>query len=145
MTASLYKTDFYAWSQKQAELLREEEWEKLDWQQIAEEIESLGRNDRREVKSRLGVLIMHLLKLTYQRRPSFLTRSWRNTIAEQRNRLDEALAESPTLRAQINELIAEAYPYAVKDAARETGLPRTTFPYHCPYSIEQLLDEAYWP
>lgn len=145
MTASLYKTDFYAWSQKQAELLREEEWEKLDWQQIAEEIESLGRNDRREVKSRLGVLIMHLLKLTYQRRPSFLTRSWRNTIAEQRNRLDEALAESPTLRAQINELIAEAYPYAVKDAVRETGLPRTTFPHQCPYSIEQLLDEEYWP
>ncbi len=145
MTASLYKTDFYAWSQKQAELLREEEWEKLDWQQIAEEIESLGRNDRREVKSRLGVLIMHLLKLTYQRRPAFLTRSWRNTIAEQRNRLDEALAESPTLRAQINELIAEAYPYAVKDAVRETGLPRTTFPDTCPYRIEQLLDEAYWP
>ena len=145
MTASLYKTDFYAWSQKQAELLREEEWESLDWQQIAEEIESLGRNDRREVKSRLGVLIMHLLKLTYQRRPSFLTRSWRNTIAEQRNRLDEALAESPTLRAQINELIAEAYPYAVKDAVRETGLPRTTFPDACPYRIEQLLNEAYWP
>ena len=145
MTASLYKTDFYAWSQKQAELLREEEWEKIDWQQIAEEIESLGRNDRREVKSRLGVLIMHLLKLTYQRRPSFLTRSWRNTIAEQRNRLDEALAESPTLRAQINELIAEAYPYAVKDAVRETGLSRTTFPDTCPYRIEQLLDEAYWP
>jgi len=145
MTASLYETDFYSWTQKQAALLREEEWEHLDWQQVAEEIESLGRNERREVKSRLGALIMHLLKLEYQQRPWFLTRGWRNTIAEQRNRLAEALAESPTLRAQINELIAEAYPYAIKDAARETGLPRTTFPATCPYSAEQLLDEEYWP
>lgn len=145
MTASLYETDFYSWTQKQAALLRDEEWEKLDWQQIAEEIESLGRNERREIKSRLGVLIMHLLKLEHQRRPWFLTRSWRNTVAEQRNRLDAALAESPTLRAQINELIAEAYPYAVKDAMRETGLPRITFPATCPYSTDQLLDEGYWP
>lgn len=145
MTASLYETDFYAWTQQQAELLHGEEWEALDWQHIAEEIESLGRNERREVKSRLGVLIMHLLKLEYQRRPRFLTRGWRNTVAEQRNRLDEALTESPTLHAQVNELIAEAYPYAVKDAARETGLPRTTFPTICPYSVAQLLDEAYWP
>lgn len=145
MTASLYEADFYAWTRKQAALLRDEEWENLDWQQIAEEIESLGRNERREIKSRLGVLIMHLLKLEYQRRPWFLTRSWRNTIAEQRNRLDAALAESPTLRAQINDLITEAYPYAVKDAARETGLSRTTFPAVCPYNVEQLLDEEYWP
>lgn len=145
MTASLYETDFYSWTQKQAALLRDEEWDKLDWQQIAEEIESLGRNERREIKSRLGMLIMHLLKLEYQRRPWLFTRSWRNTIAEQRNRIDAALAESPTLRAQINELIIEAYPYAVKDAGRETGLPRTTFPTTCPYTAAQLLDEEYWP
>lgn len=143
MTVSLYENDFYAWTQKQATLLRDEEWENLDWQQIAEEIESLGRNERRAIH--LGVLLLHLLKLEYQRRPWFLTRSWPNTIAEQRNRLDAALAESPTLRAQINELITEAYPYAIKDTARATGLPRAAFPAVCPYSVEQLLDEDYWP
>ena len=77
MTASLYETDFYTWTQKQAALLRDEEWDKLDWQQIAEGIESLGRHERREIKSRLGVLIMHLLKLEYQQRPRLFTRSWR--------------------------------------------------------------------
>jgi len=142
---TLYETDFYAWTQRQSELLRLKEFAEVDWNNLIEEIESLGRNERREIKSRLGVLLMHLLKLEYQRRPWFLTRSWRNTIAEQRNRLDAALAESPTLRAQINELITEAYPYAIKDAARETGLPRATFPAVCPYSVEQLLDEDYWP
>lgn len=145
MTTTLYETDFYAWTQRQADLLRGEEFEQVDWDNLIEEIESLGRSDKREVESRLEVLIMHLLKLTYQRRASRNTRSWRNTIAEQRQRLHRLLRESPSLRAQLPEIINDVYVDAIKSAVRETSLDKRIFPTECPWTATQLMDEEFWP
>lgn len=145
MTNTLYDTDFYAWTQRQAALLRAEDFGEVDWNNLIEEIETLGRSDKREVISRLEVLIMHLLKLTHQPRAARYTRGWRNTIGEQRQRLHRLLRESPSLRAQLTELVADAYPDAIKSAARETGLAPRTFPAECPWSADQIMDEEFWP
>jgi len=143
MSITLYNLDFYQWTQRQSELLRVEEWEQLDWQQIAEEIESLGKKDKRQVQSRLAVLITHLLKWEYQ--PGKRSPSWRKTLKEQRFRLALVLNDSPSLKVGLPEFVAVVYPYAVENAADETGLARQLFPAICPYGIEQLLDPAFLP
>lgn len=126
MSTTLYETDFYAWTQRQAELLLLEEFTEVDWQHIAAEIRSLGNRDKRQVKNRLIVLIMHLLKVEYQ--PERSSPSWRKTILEQRQRLHFVLEDSPSLKVQIADFITDAYPYAIKQAVLETGLPSKTFP-----------------
>ena len=143
MSATLYDLDFYQWTQSQSDLLRVEEWEQLDWQHIAEEIESLGKKDKRQVQSRLAVLITHLLKWEYQ--PDKRSPNWRKTLKEQRFRLMLVLNDSPSLKVGLPEFIAVVYPYAVENAADETGLDRRLFPVVCPYRIEQLLDPVFLP
>lgn len=143
MSVALYHLDFYQWTQRQGELLRVEEWEQLDWQHIAEEIESLGKKDKRQVQSWLAVLITHLLKWEYQ--PDKRSPSWRKTLKEQRFRLALVLNDSPSLKVGLPEFVAVVYLYAVENAADETGLDRKLFPAVCPYGIEQLLDPAFIP
>jgi hypothetical protein len=143
MTTTLYDTDFYAWTQQQATLLRAEAFEEVDWNNLIEEIETLGRSEKNEVQSRLTVLIMHLLKLHYQ--PTKRTRSWRVTVVTQRTDLERLLRDNPTLRARLPEFVQELYPTAVKRAVVETGLGKTTFPAACPYTLEQVMDEDFWP
>ncbi len=143
MSVTLYDLDFYQWTQRQGELLRIEEWEQLDWQHIAEEIESLGKKDKRQVQSRLAVLITHLLKWEYQ--PDKRSPSWRKTLKEQRFRLALVLNDSPSLKVELPAFVAVVYPYAVENAVDETGLDRKLFPATCPYGIEQLLDPAFIP
>jgi hypothetical protein len=143
MSATLYDLDFYQWTQSQSDLLRVEEWEQLDWQHIAEEIESLGKKDKRQVQSRLAVLITHLLKWEYQ--PEKRSPSWRKTLKEQRFRLMLILNDSPSLKVGLPEFIAVVYPYAVENAADETGLDRRLFPVVCSYRIEQVLDPVFLP
>lgn len=139
----LYETDFYAWTQRQADLLRLEEFSEVDWHNLIEEIETLGRSEKHEIKNRLTVLIMHLLKWQYQfeRRP----RSWRITIAIQRVDLADLLTDNPSLHTHLAEFITAAYPSAVKKAVIETRLPKATFPVTCPYTAAQILDEEFWP
>lgn len=143
MSGTLYNLDFYQWTQRQSELLRVEEWQQLDWQQIADEIESLGKKDKRQVQSRLAVLITHLLKWEYQ--PGKRSPSWRKTLKEQRFRLALVLNDSPSLKVGLPEFVAVVYPYAVENTADETGLARKLFPAICPYGMEQLLDPAFLP
>lgn len=143
MSTTLYETDFYAWTQRQAELLRSEEFSEVDWNNLIEEIETLGRSDRRELISRLEVLLMHLLK--WQCQPRKRGKSWRATIAEQRRRLRTLLVESPSLRAQLNEFVTNTYPDAVQAAVIETGLPAKAFPSQCPWTAAQIMDEEFWP
>ncbi|MEZ4735522.1 MAG: DUF29 domain-containing protein [Caldilineaceae bacterium] len=143
MTATLYDHDFYTWTQRQAELLRVEEWEHLDWQNIAEEIEGLGKRDKRQVQSRLVVLIAHLLKWEYQ--PSKRSPSWRKTVKAQRFRLALVLNDSPSLTVRVAEFAEAVYAYAVEHAADETGFDRKRFPVTCPYDVEQLLDPTFLP
>jgi hypothetical protein len=138
-----YDSDFYAWATEQAALLRAGRLSEADIEHIAEEIETLGRSEKRELVSRLAVLLLHLLKWTYQ--PERRGKSWRLTIEEQRRQISRHLRDNPSLRAMLDEATADAYGDAVLRAERETDLPRDLFPWSCPYGVEQLLNDAFWP
>jgi hypothetical protein len=138
-----YEADFFAWTQEQARLLRDRDGRGLDWENLAEEIDSMGRRDRRELESRLRLILHHLLKWRVQ--PGLRGRSWRDTLIEQRRQAEKLLKESPSLRPQLRALSDEAYPDAVRDAVRDTGLRAQTFPTDCPFTAEQILDQQYVP
>ena len=138
---SLYKLDFYAWTQQQADFLRSQNLEQLDVVNLVEEIEEMGRREKRELESRLEVLLMHLLKWQFQ--PNLRSRSWQLTIKEQRLRLEKLLKENPSLKTIVAEYVISAYALAIISAEKETGLD--TFPEICPYKAEQVLDGAFMP
>jgi len=146
MTTATYETDFYAWTKQQASLLQTEELEQLDLPNLIEEIESRGASQRSALTSRLKVLLIHLLKLRVQARPDDrLPRSWLNTILEQRQRIELIFRTSPSLRREMMDEIAYAYPRARKKAAIETNLALSTFPADCPWTVEEILDEDWLP
>jgi hypothetical protein len=126
-----YEHDFFLWTQTQAQALRAKDWPALDVAHLAEEIEDLGKRDRRAVESYLEVRLRHGLKWVYQ--PERRSRSWQRTLTVTRQRLARLLREHHTLRAQLPDLIASAYPDARELAATETALPLATFPEGCPW------------
>jgi Domain of unknown function DUF29 len=138
-----YEADFFAWTQEQAQLLRDRDARGLDWENLAEEIDSMGRRDRRELESRLRVILHHLLKWRVQ--PGLRGRSWQSTLREQRRQAAKLLKESPSLRPQLPALIDGAYPDVLADALDDTGLPLQVFPAECPFTVAQILDLAYVP
>jgi Domain of unknown function DUF29 len=139
----LYEQDFCLWTQTMAEALRSGNWSQLDLENLVEEVESLGRSDKRELQSRLTVLLMHLLKWQFQ--TEMRSGSWRGTLAEQRIRIEKLLKESPSLRSVLEASIDECYDDAKIQASAETGLPRATFPLTCAYSIEDILNTEFLP
>ena len=141
MSQTLYELDFYTWTQQQAAFLRSGQWQDLDTNNLAEELEDMGRSEKRELQSRLEVLLMHLLKWEFQ--PNLRSRSWRLTLKEQRLRLHRHLQENPSLRSQCGQYLEQVYPLAVVRAEQETGLE--TFPEHCPYTLEQILNLEFLP
>jgi hypothetical protein len=138
-----YDTDFYAWTQQQAQALRAQKSKALDWDHLAEEIESLGNEQRHAVRSHLRVLLWHLLKWAYQ--PAHRGPSWRTSILNARAEITDRLADYPSLRPLVPALLASAYPQARRLAAAETGLPLATFPEACEWPVAQVLDEDFWP
>ena len=140
---SHYDEDFYAWTQAQAALLREEKVADLDYANLAEEIESLGKSDRRALESRLERLLQHLLKWCYQ--PREQSTSWRLTIREQRRRIVKLLRDSPSLRREVAAFIEAGYPYAREQALDETGVAQAAMPAECPWTEAQILDVTFWP
>ncbi len=143
MTTSLYESDFYAWANEQAALLRAGKLSAADVEHIAEEIESMGKTEKRELISRLKVLLLHLLKWRYQ--PVVRSVSWQLTVKEQRREVARHLADNPSLKTRLFETMADAYGDAIIGAARETGLPEETFPTECPWTFEQIMDASFWP
>ena len=139
----LYERDFYAWALEQAALLRAGQLASADIENIAEEIESMGRSENRELISRLAVLLAHLLKWQFQ--PGYRGRSWQLTIMEQRKKLARHMKDNPSLKARLDEAIADGYELAAFEAERETGLDPQTFPAMCPYTYAQMLDDDFWP
>jgi Domain of unknown function DUF29 len=139
----LHQTDFYAWTQTQAKLLRDRTWEQLDIEQLAEEIESLGKQQRQELRHRLGVLLGHLLKWEFQ--PDKRSKSWLITIREQRREILELLQDSPSLKPYLLEAMQKAYPAGIDLVLRETGLEERELPIECPYSLEQALAHTFFP
>jgi len=135
MTA--YDQDFFQWTQETARAIQEGRFSEIDRAALADEVESLGKRDRREVGSRMAVILMHMLKAKYQ--PEKESNSWRATLLTQRRDLAKVLADSPSLRPQTAVLLAEAYQDARIDAAAETGLAIETFPEASEWTVEQVL------
>ncbi len=135
--------DFYAWTQETSRLLLEGCYTKVDMKMIAEAIKSMGASERRELLNRLAVLLMHLLKWQYQ--PGIRSRSWKLTIIEQRKEIQDLLEDSPSLKHKLPAEFNRAYARAILKAEKETNLPHKTFPQDCPYTLEQVLDEQFYP
>ena len=140
---AICERDFYAWSREQARLLREGRCHDADAAHIAEELESLGRSEKRELVSRLAVLLTHLLKWQFQ--PGMRGRSCELTIREQRRRLARHLADNPSLAALLDPAIAHAYGDSLLMVQQQTGLDEATFPAHCPYVAAAISDQAFLP
>ncbi len=141
MNTRLYDQDFYAWTIAQSQFLQKGEWRSLDIQNLVEEIESLGRQQRQELRNRLGVLIGHLLKWEYQ--PELRGKSWRATIREQRQAILRLLAENPSLKPYLLEAIADSYDSALAIVVRETPLDYLDLPLECPYAVAEICDLAF--
>jgi len=142
-TAQLYETDFYGWIQNQVGILRARNLADLDVDNLIEEIESMGKSQKRALTSRLEVLFMHLLKWQFQ--PALKGPRWRFTIEEQRVRIVEHLDENPSLKSAIPACVEVAYRHAKRLAARKTGIDETQFPVQCPWTFEQTLNPDFWP
>lgn len=140
---TLYETDFNQWIEETAQNLKDGNFNAVDLENLIEEIESMGSNNKREIKSRLIVLLMHLLKCKYQ--PKKQTRSWIATINTQRNEIELVLEDSPSLRPYLTANIANCYQKARLDAATETKLPLKTFPVECPFTQDQILTAGWFP
>ena len=138
-----YEQDFYSWTQEQAALLKQGRFAELDVNNLIEEVETMGRSEKRELESRLTILLLHLLKWQYQaiRRG----RSWQLSIDEQRIQFCATLNDNPSLTAKLDDIITKAYRLAVIQAARETKLSKTVFPEHCPWTLAEFLDEGFYP
>lgn len=143
MNKPLYDVDFYAWANQQAALLRAGDLTRADIEHIAEEIESMGRSEKRELVNRLVVLLRHLLK--WQSQPGLRGNSWRLSIANSRDQLADHLADNPSLKATLAEATATAYRYARREAAIETGLQEADFPAACSWPPGQIMQADYWP
>lgn len=143
MPNSSYDLDFYAWANEQAALLRAGRVAAADIEHIAEEIESMGRTEKRELINRLRVLLLHLLKRRFQ--PGRRGPSWEASIKVQRLDLSEHLRDNPSLKAKLPEAIASAYVGAALEAAAETGLAESSFPQDCPWTFDEMMRSDFWP
>lgn len=141
--SNLYEADFYAWTQEQVALLQVGTWDCLDIANLIEEIASLGKQERQELRNHLGVLLGHLLKWEFQ--PSSRSKSWLATIREQRRRSLEILEDNPSLKPYLPDAIQKAYLDGIDLVVRETSLDDRDLPSTCPYTSEQILDRAFLP
>ncbi|MGA9379705.1 MAG: DUF29 domain-containing protein [Phormidium sp.] len=140
---NLYETDFYAWTQKQVELLRQRDLNNLDIENLIEEIDSLGKQEKRELINRLGILIGHLLKWEYQ--PTHRSRSWAATIREQRRKVTDLLLENPSLKSCLEEVLKKAWFDGRDLAVRETLMELRTFPEEVSYTWQQMESPDFLP
>jgi hypothetical protein len=135
---SLYEQDETAWLEQTARLVAEGRFDEIDPLQLSEYLADMSRRDKREVLSRLTVLLAHLLKWDYQ--VSQRNNSWQATILVQRQELRDLL-ESGTLLNYAREVREKAYERAVKQAALESGAAEAIFPAACPWSLEEIVSE----
>ena len=136
-----YETDFYAWLLQNAQLIRQGQFSEIDQENVAEELEGMARSDKRQLTSRLAVLLAHLLKWEFQsdKRSS----GWRGTIREQRKRILKLLTESPSLKHELSLQLIDAYDLAIIIASNDTGISEFDFPNQCPFTLKQILDENF--
>jgi hypothetical protein len=173
-STNLYEQDYYGWLKQTALSLRQRAFEQLDMEHLIEELEDMGRSEKRAIESNLRVVLLHLLKWTYSGshanerhksrgdtavRPPICTTldrellyqpqqrcgSWRGSIAEHRIRIRKALQDSPSLKNYLPDIFAETYQDAIKIASQETGLAPEIFPTSCEWTLQQICDETWLP
>ena len=142
-TSGLYEQDFYAWATENARLIRQGRLADIDLEHVAEELDSMGRSERRELVSRMTQLLLHLLKWQFQ--PALRSKSWHLSIRNQRIEIDKLLGDSPSLKSRIEAAYEDAYGDAVSLAEIETGIDKSQFPPRCPFSLQQALDREFLP
>lgn len=142
-TNNLYDRDYYLWLEHTAQLIRQGKFAEVDAANLIEEIEDMGRSEKRAVKSNLVVLLLHLLKYKYQ--PSKRSNSWKASIREHRRRLRDDFKVSPSLKRYCEEVFNECYQDAREQAGDETGLPLDTFPVEAPFTLSESLNSDYLP
>ena len=143
--SDLYDTDFVRWTEQQARSLRRRAEtannDELDYLNLAEEIESVGVSQKREVRSRLALIFQHLLKWHYQ--PDLRSRSWENTLRVQRRELLAVFEDSPSLRGFAERVMSAAFTIGRQDAERETGV--LAIVDVSPWTLDQVLDPNFLP
>lgn len=138
-----YHQDFYAWALRNAELLKAGRFGEVDIEHLVEELEDVGKSERRALESHIRNLLLHLLKWQYQ--PQLRGASWRQSIRNARIAVAKITKESPSLKPAISQAIANEYSNARADAVDETGLRDAVFPAACPYRETDLLNPDFWP
>lgn len=138
-----HEDDLYGWAVENASLLKQGKFNEADMEHIIQEMETLGRSNKRELVSRLGVLMAHLMKWQYQ--ADKRNKSWKGTIERQRIEISAVLEENPSLKSQIKEIIPKAYKYALAILEEETPLDIQSLPSNCSYDFDQIIDDAFYP
>jgi Domain of unknown function DUF29 len=138
-----YATDFNLWIHQTAQRLKERRWHEIDVEHLIEEVEDLGKSERRGIASQLTRLLLHLLKWQYQ--PQRRSDSWLDSITDTRTQLELAIQDSPSLKHYPAAQLQESYQRACRQAVTQTGLTAAVFPKTCPYGIERVLDDAWLP
>ena len=141
----LYDQDFAVWTQATAALIRAGQWDDLDREALAEELESIGKHQQQALESHLEVVLTHLLTWCYCPTRLDTRRGWRLTVREHRRRLARLLHHSPSLRPIVPAVVTESYPHARLMALEATEEPSPTFPETCPWTPEQVLEAEFWP
>ena len=142
-SADLYEEDFFAWTQVQAEKLRSRTHNDIDWENLAEEIDSVGRSQKNEIRSRLRKLISHLLKWEHQ--PERRSHSWQTTIGEMRTHIDAVIESSPSLTSFPETVLDWAYQAGRREASTEMRRDLRLLPEACPYALADILRYDFMP
>ena len=140
-----YAEDFWAWTQDTARLIRDGKWHDLDPAALAEEVESLGRSQQRELEHRLESVALPLLQGCDQPRHRVDSQSWAETIFAQRRQITTLLRDNPSLRPTLAAVLAESYPAVRRHAHRQTRFPLSTFPATCPWTVAEIVADDFWP
>mgnify|MGYP003376126329 CR=1 FL=1 len=138
-----YERDFYGWTQEQAALLKSGRLNELDIANLIEEVETMGRSEKRALESRLTVLLLHLLKWQYQ--PVRRGRSWTLSIITQRLKFDSLIKDNPGLKPHLSDILSNAYRLSRVQASKETDIDLSVFPTECPWSFEQIMNDTFYP
>jgi hypothetical protein len=140
---TLYETDYLQWIETTVQRIQSQEYGAVDWENLVEEIEDMGRRERHSLESNFIVIVIHLLKWQFQ--PQRRSGSWEGSIVEHRRRVNKALKDSPSLNSYLVAFEVEGYKEAVKQAKAETGLPLEAFPLNCPYELVDMLRDDFLP
>lgn len=141
--SATYATDFNLWTQRTAQLLREGQWHEIDLEHLIEEVEGLGKSERRGIASQLTRLLLHLLKWQFQ--PQRRSDSWLDSITDARTQINLAVQDSPSLQDYLTEQLEQSYQQARRKAAKQAGMPLSVFAEECLYPIDLVLKEDWLP